>query len=91
MKNDASSGKEEPNFASARQQMGTLYQSIMLSPDLTDAQKSNLSDSYFKQMHELHENAKRFGLQAGAGSADEGEADLDAIRMKALEIMNSGR
>ncbi len=88
VKTDASSGKDDPNFASARQQMSTLYQSIMVSPDLTDPQRMSLADQYFTQMNKIHENAKKFGLQAGP---DEQEAELDAIRIRALEIAKGGQ
>jgi len=88
VKNDASSGKEEPNFSSARQQMGTLYQTIMASPDLTDPQRVSLTAEYIRQMNETHENAKKFGLQAAEGGE---ESDLDAIRTRALEIAKGGQ
>jgi hypothetical protein len=87
VKSDASSAKETPNFASALQQMGTLYQTIMLSPDLTDRQKKLLAADYVRQMNEAHEDAKKLGLQAGPGD----QTDLDAMRTRALEIMNTGQ
>jgi len=88
VKTDASSGKEEPNFSSARQQMGTLYQVIMSSPDLTDPQRMSLAAEYIRQMNETHENAKKFGLQAREGGE---ESELDAIRARALEIAKGGQ
>lgn len=88
VKGDASSGKDEPNFSSARQQMGALYQTIMLSPDLTDPQRVSLAADYVRQMNETHENAKKFGLQA---AEDLENADLNVIRTKALEIAKGGQ
>jgi len=88
VKTDASSGKDEPNFASARQQMSTLYQAIMLSPDLTDKQRLSLASDYVRQMNETHETAKKLGLQAGEGGE---ESELDAIRIRALEIAKGGQ
>jgi hypothetical protein len=88
VKADASSAREVPDFASARQQMGTLYQAIMLSPDLTDRQKPQLAEDYNRQMKELHQRAMELGLQAGAS---EQETDIDAIRTRALEIAKGGQ
>jgi hypothetical protein len=90
VKADASSAKEEPNYASARQQMSTLYQSIMMSPDLTDRQRMSLAGDYVRQMNETHENAKKLGLQAGTMPGFD-QPELDRIRKQALEIAKGGQ
>ena len=75
----------EENYASARSNMVSLYQTIVLSPDLITSQAEALADDYGKRMKELYDRAKGFGQRARESVS---ATDLDRIRDRSLSFLN---
>lgn len=59
-------GKDEgdPNWESARSDMRSLYQTLMLSPDLTNRQAEELADTYVTRAQALRERGLRMAHMA---------------------------
>jgi hypothetical protein len=82
---EAASAVEDPNYKNATTMMATLYQEILLSPDLTEAHGDELADKYHARMVEIHERAKKLGLQAGAEEPQQDRASR--ARTMALALL----
>ena len=89
VKKDAASPVDKPDYESAKTNMAALYQSILLSPDLTEPQADELADQYAKRMQSIHERAVSIGHLAGeeVGSAE--QARLAQARNKSLAVLKS--
>jgi hypothetical protein len=85
---EAATPVDDPDYKNARTLMSALYQEIVLSPDLTEAQADALADTYFDRMSKIHERAKRVGLLSPADAADEAQRRLARARERALAIAN---
>jgi hypothetical protein len=74
-------GKEEgdPNWESARSDMRSLYQTLMLSPDLTDRQAEELADTFVTRAQALRERGLRIADMADEELEPE-ERDVQRIR-----------
>jgi len=91
VRTEATSPIDDPNYKNAKVQMGALYQHLINSPDLTYDHAQELAESWFGLMEDIHQKAKRFGLQAGDEAVSEEEKSLrdrdDKARRRALEIV----
>lgn len=72
------------NWESAKANMLNLYQSLMLSPDLTRNQAFDLARLYKTEMKRIHEQAVEM---ATLGGAKREESEFDRIRGESLEIL----
>jgi hypothetical protein len=70
---EAASPVEDPNYKNARQLMVTLYQSIVLSPDLTEPHADALAEEYAARMKKVHAEAVKYGMMAGEERAPSSE------------------
>jgi hypothetical protein len=84
---EAASPVEDPNFKSAVQLMVTLYQGIVLSPDLTEAHADGLADQYNTRMRKIHDDAKKFGHLAAQEEGDDTKQRLDRARKMSLALL----
>jgi hypothetical protein len=82
---EAASPVDDPNYKNAKLQMATLYQNIVLSPDLTEPQADLLADQCHARMRAIHEGAVRHGLMEGGAA---GDARATRIRQRALAILD---
>jgi hypothetical protein len=77
---------KDDNWLSAKANMLSLYQTIALSPDLTQKQADELADEYATRMQTLYKNAVRFakmGEQRGLETPDE----MEMVRSKTVSIL----
>ena len=72
------------SWENAKASMSALYQTMVISPDLTDGQVDQLYDEYVARMVRIHERA--LGIVA-FGAEDEKPDPMAEIRRKALDIM----
>jgi hypothetical protein len=83
-------GAKDENYASAKANMVSLYQTLVMSPDLTSSQADSLADEYAARMQQVHKRAISFGnLGPEEGKALETEADhaLEDARARSLKIL----
>lgn len=76
---------KEANWKSAKSNMLSLYQTMMLSPDLTQNQANSLTQKYTTEMKRLYDKAvdiAELGIEKGEAS------ELDKIRKGALNILD---
>lgn len=83
---------KDENWVSAKANMASLYQTLLLSPDLTSAHADWLTDEYAKRMQQVHQRAVNLGglgnLSAGEkGVAPETDPALDRARNRSLQIL----
>ncbi len=76
---------KEDNWQSAKSNMLSLYQTLMLSPDLTQKQADRLTEKYKAEMKHLHDKAVEM---AELGPEEEELSEFDKIRQQSLEILN---
>jgi hypothetical protein len=76
---------KEANYESAKANMLSLYQTMLLSPDLTSKQAEDLADEYANNMARIYKRAVDFANR-GETSA-EPRNELDDVRSKALKIL----
>jgi hypothetical protein len=88
---EAASPIEEPNYKNAKGLMATLFQEILLSPDLTEPQGDELVNKFQERMQDIHKRAVKLGAMAGAAeAADDGATErLKRIRSAAVAILES--
>jgi hypothetical protein len=86
VKKEAAVPKDD-NYTSAKANMVSLYQSIVLSPDLTFAQANVLADQYADQMSQIHKHAVRFS-NLSADETPGAQSPLDCARSKALDVFS---
>jgi hypothetical protein len=80
VKSEASKPSDDA-YKSAKANMFSLYEALLLSPDLTRSQANKLADEYNAEMEADHKRALRFSPMGG----DKGEeSDLEAARARAL-------
>ncbi|WP_434051656.1 MAG: hypothetical protein RDA78_20540 [Roseibium sp.] len=73
------------NFKSAKANMASLYQTMLLSPDLIEDHAMNLSTGYMERMVKVHEHARAISNLDDA----EAEADqMDKLRDASLKILD---
>ncbi len=85
---EAASPLEDPNYKNAKTLMATLYQEILLSPDVTEPDADALVDEYEQRMKKIHTRAVAIGnLEGGATELE--NARVRAARAKALGIASS--
>lgn len=77
----------EEHYKSARANMLSLYETLVLSPDLTQNQALALADEYAATMEELHQRAVRFALRDAGAAPDSESALLDDARRRALAAL----
>lgn len=87
VKEEAGSPVDDPNFKSAVQLMVTLYQEIVLSPDLTETHADSLADQFNTRMRKIHEDAKRFGHMASKELGDREQSRIDRAREMSLALL----
>ena len=87
VQSEAHSPVDDPNFENAVQLMVALYQTIGLSPDLTQTHADNLAEQYNARMRKIHENAKRIGHHAGDEEDDEEKQRIDEVRKRSLALL----
>ena len=88
VKKEAGSPIDDPNYKNAKAQMSALYQIMVNSPDLTEAQADELADEYAARMQTIHQRAVGFG-NLGPGELSPSEkAREDRLRSKALAILS---
>jgi hypothetical protein len=74
-------------YKSAKANMLSLYEIIMLSPDLTKPQAAALADEYAEEMVQIQKKAQRFADLDDSVPAVEGDT-LDEVRGKAVSILD---
>ncbi|TMC60945.1 MAG: hypothetical protein E6J26_00540 [Chloroflexi bacterium] len=89
VKKDAASPVDKPDYESAKTNMAALYQSILLSPDMTEPQADELADQYAKRMQSIHERAVSIGHMDGEVADTREQARLAQARSKSLAILKS--
>jgi hypothetical protein len=90
VKQEAASPVKDPNFKNAVQLMVTLYQSIVLSPDLTEGHADNLAEEYNTRMRKIHADAEgMWGHLEGGEEGDETKQRMDRARKMALSLVNA--
>ncbi len=67
----------------ARANIVSLYQTLLLSPDLTSAQADALAHGYATRMKEVHDRAVRLG-RLGGGTLDPA---MDRARDRSLNVL----
>lgn len=79
---------QQEHYKSAKANMLSLYETILLSPDLTRQQATALADEYAQLMVETHARATRFANMSGkTAAADDGD-ELGEARSKAVSILD---
>ena len=83
------SRSDESSWQQAKANMATLYQTLVLSPDLTPMHARKLINTYVAEMRQLHSEAIGLG-SLGAGQFDAGslEDDVTTTLSKATEILD---
>ena len=92
---EEASGPSPQHYESAVDNMHSLNQTLMLSPDLTEPHAASLSDEYVAKMEKFHERAERIAkpkvgrlpLGGGTGpgvSKDVALTDLDRARARSF-------
>jgi hypothetical protein len=71
---------DDPNWESAKSDMRSLYQTLMLSPDLTTRQAEELTDTYIRQAQALRERSKRITTMAPPAPPSPDELKVDEVR-----------
>lgn len=87
VKKEASSPVEDPDYKNAKILMANLYQSILLSPDLTETQADILAEELKNRMKAIHERAVSLGAM-GAEEEPSLRERRAAVRSKALDILD---
>jgi hypothetical protein len=82
----SSKNADDPNWESARSDMQSLYQTLMLSPDLTTRQGQELTDSYIARAQALREHGMKIAEMGPAEPAAE-EENLERIRARVGSIL----
>jgi hypothetical protein len=71
-------------WENAKAAMSTLYQAMVLSPDLTEDHANRLDDDFVARMRRMHERALE---NVSHGEASEEIDPFDKVRRKALDIL----
>ena len=87
VKKEAASPIEDPNYKNAKVLMVNLYQDIISSPDLTDAQADALAKTFKNRMVDIHGTAVSFGALGGEEETPEMLRQATA-RQDALDILD---
>lgn len=77
-------GTKPDNWENAKVNMSTLYQAMVVSPDLTDNQADELRAEYAARMVRIHEGALE---NVKHGELDAAPDPMAGVRNKALEIL----
>ncbi len=85
VKKEAASPVDDPNYKNAKIQMITLYQNIVLSPDLTEPHADALADQYRGRMESIHKRAVAMGMMGPGDHEDTREA---RARARALSLVS---
>lgn len=88
VKAEAASASED-NYKSARSNMLSLYQTLLISPDLTEEQANQLADEWSETMSEHHERAVKFSQRSDAAitAADPARRAFEDARSRALKAL----
>lgn len=90
VKQEAASPVEDPNYRNAKQLMAALYQSIVVSPDLTEPHADALAEQYAARMKKIHADAVKYGMMAGEEKEPSRERQrLDRARKLSLALLAS--
>jgi hypothetical protein len=75
----------DSSYESARHNIVSLSQSILLSADLVDAQKDVVTDDYIRKLEQYHQRA----IATGKRAATDGQTTtgLDAVRAKSMAFL----
>lgn len=84
---EAATPVDDPDYKNARTLMVTLFQEIVGSPDLTEAQADAVADKYQERMARIHEKAKKIATMAPGDLTDE-QKRAARTRQRALAILN---
>ena len=84
---EAATPVDDPDYKNARTLMVNLYQQIVLSPDLTEAQADTLADTYHDRMEKIHQRARKMAPMAAGDLSDE-QKRMARLRERALAILN---
>ena len=74
----------EDHYKSAKANMLSLYETLLLSPDLTREHALKLADEYAVTLQELHRRAVRFSSLGESKARTAGEDTMDDARRRAL-------
>jgi hypothetical protein len=90
VKRDAVVAKED-NWLTAKANMAALYESLVVSPDLTPKQADALAEDFMGQMKSLHNRAVQIGnLQFSQDAAAPKPPDkLDEVRGRIADLLKS--
>jgi hypothetical protein len=78
---------KQDNWESARSNMLSLYQTMMLSPDLTRTHASQLADNWGTEMRSIFDGAVRVANRSSDKKKDAGKDELSDFREKSLKFL----
>lgn len=89
---EAAAKPDPESWKRAKANMLTLYQNLVLSPDLIPGQVRNLVNNYVQEMRYLHATAVGLGSLSGDDGFDigaiEGDTNIESSLSKATEILD---